>query len=187
MFIDYVALMLINMVAGHFILAFFVYKGIDEEDRKKWVPGFAMTGLIAFLTGLSMIWTWPLPGSYNSAYGEMSVFWGILFLGAALAMSQGWELFTVTIYGFFAGLAAIVLGIRIINLNMTLMPLLSGIGFILSGTGGVFSTPALYMRKNKIFRIMGVVVLVIAGLIWALTGYMGYWGHMEAFMKWQPK
>jgi len=184
MFIDYVTLMLINMVAGHFILAFFVYKGIDEEDRKKWVPGFAMTGFIALVTGLSMIWTWPLPGSYNSAYGEMSVLWGVIFLGASLAMSQGWELFTVTLYGFFAGLAAIVIGIRIINLNMTLMPLLSGIGFILSGAGGVFSTPALYIRK---FRFPGVIVLVIAGLIWAFTGYMGYWGHMEAFMKWQPK
>jgi putative membrane protein len=40
MFIDYISLMLINMVAGLFILAYYVYSGLDGADQKRWIPGF---------------------------------------------------------------------------------------------------------------------------------------------------
>jgi hypothetical protein len=57
MFIDYITLMLINMVAGLFILAYYVYSGIDGADRTRWIPGFGMSGAIALTTGLHMIFT----------------------------------------------------------------------------------------------------------------------------------
>lgn len=68
MFVDYVALMLINMTAGLVLLALFVYKGLDDKDQRRWVPGFAMVGLVALVTGLHMIWNWPLPGSFNISF-----------------------------------------------------------------------------------------------------------------------
>lgn len=97
MFINYITLMLINMVAGLFILASFVYQDLAEIYPKRWIPGFGMTGAIALATGLHMIWTWPVPGSFNIAYGEMSVLFGTLFLGASLALAFGWDLITVAI------------------------------------------------------------------------------------------
>ena len=88
-----------------------------------------------------MSFTWPVIGSFNIAFGETTVLFGILFIAAAIALAQGWDLFTIAIYGFFAGVVAIEVGIRIINLNLTKQPLLSGIGFILTGLGGIFAAP----------------------------------------------
>src|SRR6478672_2265868 len=186
MFINYIPLMLINMVAGLFILAYFVYQDLAEINPKRWIPGFGMTGAIALTTGLHMIWNWPLPGSYNIAFGEMSVLFGTLFIGASLALAFGWDLITIAIYGFFAGVAAVLVGVRIIDLNLTNQPLISGIGFILTGLSGICTLPALYFRTNRSFRILGASILIIAALIWAATGYMAYWGHLEGYMKWVP-
>jgi len=186
MFINYITLMLINMVAGLCLLAYFVYKGLGDTNQKRWIPGFGMTGAIALTTGLHMIFTWPLRGSFNIAYGEMSVLFGILFVGASLALAMGWDLLTVAIYGFFAGLAAIVVGVRIINLGLTRQPILSGIGFILTGLSGVCAAPALYFQTNRQLRLAGTGVLIAAALIWALTGYMAYWGHLAQYSDWVP-
>jgi putative membrane protein len=186
MFIDYITLMLINMVAGLFILAFYVYRGLDDSNQKRWIPGFGMTGGIALATGLHMIWTWPIPGSFNIAFGETTVLFGILFITTAIALAQGWDLLTLAIYAFFAGLASIVIGLRILNLGLTQQPLLSGIGFILTGLGGVCAAPTLYLRTNKTWRLLGALVLVVAALIWVATGYPAYWNHLETFQKWVP-
>jgi putative membrane protein len=133
-----------------------------------------------------MIFTWPVTGSFNIAYGETTVLFGILFLGTAIALAQGWDLLTVAIYGFFAGLAAIVIGVRIINLGLTKSPLLSGIGFILTGLGGVFAAPTLYFQSIRTLRIIGAIVLVAAALIFAFTGYLAYWGHLANYSNWKP-
>ena len=186
MFIDYITLMLINMVAGLFLLAYYVYQGLDETDQQRWIPGFGITGGVALATGLHMIWTWPVIGSFNIAFGETTVLFGVLFIGTAIALAQGWDLLTVAIYAFFAGLVSIVVGLRILNLWLTKQPLLSGIGFILTGLGGVFAAPTLYLKTNRTWRLIGTVVLIAAALIWAFTGYMAYWIHLDAFQKWTP-
>lgn len=184
--INYITLMLINMVAGLVILAGFVYSGLDGTNPKRWIPGFGITGAIALTTGLHMIWQWPISGSYNIAYGETTVLFGALFVGTCLALAFGWDLLTITIYGFFAGVTAILIGVRIIDLELTRRPFISGLGFILTGLGGVFAAPALYWHTNRPFRLLGVGVLGLAALIWAFTGYMAYWGHLESFQQWTP-
>lgn len=186
MFINYITLMLVNMVAGLFLLAFFVYEGLDSPLQKRWIPGFGMTGAIALATGLHMIWTWPLSGSFNVAYGEMSVLFGIIFVGASLALALNLDLLSVAIYAFFAGIAAVLVGVRILDLGLTRRPLLSSVGFILTGLGGIFAAPALYLKTNQTLRLVGAIVLVIAALIWAVTGYMALWGHLASFSDWQP-
>jgi putative membrane protein len=190
--IDFLTLMLVSMTAGLFLLAYYVYRGIGAENTKRWVPGFAMTGFIAVVTGLRMIFTWPLSGSYNIAFGEMSVLFGVLFLGAALALWKDWEMRTVSIYALFAGAAAIVVGARIISLGMTKSPVVSGIGFILTGLGGLFAwlcclaEPILSLRTNQTLRAIGAIVLILAAAIWAFTGYVAYWDHLESFSNWVP-
>ncbi|MGJ5675760.1 MAG: DUF981 family protein [Nostochopsis sp.] len=186
MFVNYITLMLINMVAGLFLLAGYVYFGLDHAYQKRWIPGFGMTGAIALVTGLHMTFTWPVRGVFNIAYGEMTVLFGILFLSASLALALGWDLLTVTIYGFFAGLAAIVIGVRIINLNLTRNPLLSGIGFILTGLGGVCAAPTLYLQTNRKWRLFGAILLVTAALIFAFVGYITYWNHLGEYSNWKP-
>lgn len=187
MFIDYLTLMLINMVAGLILLAYYVYAGLDDMHQKRWIPGFGVAGAIALTTGLHMVLTWPIRGSFNIAFGETSVLFGILFVGTSIAISQGWELITLAIYSFFAGLVAILVGVRILNLGLTNQPLVSSIGFILTGIAGVCALPTLlFFRENRTWRLIGVLVLVAAALIWAVIGYLAYWNHLEGFQKWVP-
>lgn len=186
MFIDYITLMLINMVAGLFLLAHYLYQGLDSDRQKQWIPGFGIVGAIALTTGLHMIFTWPVIGSFNIAFGETTVLFGALFVATAFALSQGWELFTVGIYAFFVGLVAIVIGFRIINLGITKQPLISGIGFILTGLCGIGAAPTLYFKPNRTWRLVGVAVLILTAVLWAFVGYNAYWIHLGGFQKWVP-
>jgi len=185
-FIDYVTLMLVNMTAGLFLWSWYLWRGIEQEDQRHWAPGFGMAGFVAVVCGLHMAWTWPLPGSYNSAYGEMSVLLGALFLGAALALAKGWSLLPLGGYALFAGGASLLLGIRFIGLDMTTHPVLSGVGFILAGVGGIGTLPMLALKRFRLPRRLGALVILASALVWALTAYMAYWSHMERFSQWTP-
>lgn len=178
MFIDYVTLMLINMVGQLVILAFFLYKGMDSQDKASWAPAFGTAGLVGVICGFMMIFTSPLPKPYSMAFGEMTVLMSILFVAAAWTLAKDWNLLPLGIYAFFAGLAAILLGVQIIHLSLTAVPVLSGAGFIITGLGGVFAGFTLWPREMKVFRIIGALVMLAAAVIWALTAYMAYWQHM---------
>ncbi len=185
MFIDYVPLMLINMAAGLFLLATCLIKGFEFIPDKMWASGFLMSSLIALLCGFHMIFNWPLPGSYNVAFGEMSVLLGILFLGSSISIGKGWDLMPVIVYAFFAGFAAVIAGLRIISLGMTREPILSGAGFILSGLSGM-CLPLLYCQRKQFLRWFIIIFLVSASAIWLRTGYMAIWSHLSDLSKWIP-
>ncbi len=187
MFIDYITLMLINMVSGLVLLAYYIYAGLEDSHPKRWVPGFGVTGAIALTTGLHMTLTWTVPGSFNIAFGETSVLFGMLFIGAAVALAQNWELITLAIYSFFAGLVSIVIGTRVINLGLTNQPLVSGLGFLLTGFAGVCALPTLlYFKQNRAWRTFGTIVLLASAFIWAVIGYQAYWSHLDSFRQWVP-
>jgi len=186
MFIDYVTLMLVNMSAGLFLLACFTVAGLHTENGGKWVPAFAIAGVIATATGLHMSFTWPLIQSYNIPFGELSVMLGLLFLGLAASLHKGWTFGPLTAYAFFAGLAAVVVGLRIKSLGLTLSPGLACAGFVLSGLGGVLALPVYLLRKLFFVRWAAAAGLLIAAIIWAIVGYGAYWAHLDGFRKWQP-
>lgn len=179
MFIDYVSLMLVNMVGGLILLAVFILKDFNNNNNQFWAPAFAVSGLIAVICGFTMIFSWPLPSPYNIAYGEPSVLLGFLFLGTSWSLAKGWKLFPLGIYAFFAGLVGIVIGIRIINLGLTLTPLIAGLGFILTGVGGIFAEIVLVNPRRKWLRVTGALVLIAAALIWAGMVYYEYWVHLK--------
>ncbi|MCL5102795.1 MAG: DUF981 domain-containing protein [Armatimonadetes bacterium] len=188
MFIDYVTLMLLNMAAGLLVLACYIYWGMDDQDQGRWAPAFGITGFVALMNGFRTSWIWPLPGSYNVAYGDMSVLFGALFVGAAIALWKGWNMIPLAVYALIAGLASILTGARFVNLHMSLMPGLTAAGFVLTGLGGVFALPTLMLwRRNRAARFIGAGVLVVAAVIWVFTGYMGYWMHLQSFAGWKPK
>lgn len=186
MFIDYLTLIMINLVAGTALLAYYLYKGYLAEDQRPFAAGFGIVGLLGVLLGLELTFTWTLPGSYNIAYGETTTLFGSVFLATAFALYHRWDLKPVTIYAFFAGVYAVVVGARIISLELTKEPLLSGIGFILAGMGGVLAFPVFGLLKNKTFRLLAALVILITALLWAFTFYNSLWGHLESFSKWVP-
>ena len=177
--IDYVTLLLVNMVSGLVVLAFFLWWGIGHKDRRDWAPAFGVSGLVATVAGFAMTFTWPIPSPYSMAYGEMSVLLGVLFLGAACALHCGWRLYPLGVYAFFPGVAAVVIGVRMIDLSLTLTPALTGIGFIVTGAGGVFAGAALWKQNLRIVRILGGAVMLAAAALWVPTTYVAYWEHMK--------
>lgn len=194
MFIDYLTLMLVNMVAGLVLLAFFYLRGLTASDGRPWAVAFAAVGAVAFLCGLHMSWTWPLPGVFNIAYGEPAALFGISYLAAAGALL--WRrgenepiavtLLPIGVYTLFAGLVAIVVGIRMINLGLSREPLLAGAGFIAAGLGGILLPVLARWWYVKALRIAAALVVLGAAALSALTAYGAYWGHLESFKDYQP-
>lgn len=181
MSVNYLTLMLVNMTAGLFLLAAFFIWGLKGANPKRWAAGFLPVALVALLTGLHTTFTWPLAGSYNIAYGEMSVLFGAVYLAAAAALLVGADLLAVGLYAAFAGAAAIVVGVQVMLLRLTMAPMLSGLGFILTGFGGVLASLVIGLRRFKVLRAVAAAVLILAGAIWAVTGYGAYYSHMERF------
>ncbi len=193
MFIDYITLMLINMVGGLVVLGLYVLWPVDKDEGKAWGVPLAMAGLVALATGLHMSLTWPIPDLSavegqvsnplfaNAAFGEMSVLLGVLLLGGGAALMKRWSLKPLTIYAFVAGLTAMVIGVRLWGLELTKEPTLTGIGFILTGLCGVLSGPFLRVRKVLAARVVAAVVILAAAGIWALTALGAYWVHLKNF------
>lgn len=186
MFIDYLTIIMINLVAGTALLAYYLLKGFTAEDQRPFAAGFGIVGLLGVILGLVLTFTWPLPGSYNIAYGEATTLFGGVFLATAYALHNRWDLRPITIFAFFAGVYAVIVGVRIISLGLTKEPLISGVGFIMAGLGGVLAFPAFGFLKNKTFRTLAAVVLLVTALIWAVTFYTSLWAHMESFASWVP-
>ena len=186
MFIDYLTLMLVNMVAGLVTMACWIFLDVGTPNERRWAPGLAMSGLLALVTGLHMVFTWPLPGSFNILFGEMSVLFGILLLGLTFVIAAGLDLLPIAIYATFSGLASILIGIQVLNLSLTQSPGLSGAGFLWMGALGLLSVPMLTVRRAPFFRSIGAVGLLVAAVIWGITGYMAYWSHVKPFGKWKP-
>jgi putative membrane protein len=187
MFIDYLTLIMVNLMAGTALLAYYLWKGLDEVDQRPYAAAFFGVGLLSLVTGLHLSFTWPLPGSYNVGYGDAATLFGVVFLATAIALWQGWSLVPVAIYAFFAGIDAVIVGARIWSLQMTKEPLMSAVGFILAGLSGLGAAPYLmWFRNNKVLRILGILLLVVTTILWAVTFYGSLWGHLESFSKWLP-
>jgi putative membrane protein len=187
MFIDFLTLVMINLIAGTVLLAFYLWKGIEETDQRPYAAAFLATGLVGLITGLQLSFTWPLPGSYNIAFGDTSTLFGVVFLATGIALSQGWNLLPVSIYAFFAGAEAILVGFVILSQQLTKEPLFSAVGFILAGVSGVGAFPFfMWFKGNKAVRWLAVAILLVTAALWAVTFYGSLGGHMASFAKWVP-
>ncbi len=185
MFIDYVTLMLISLVIALVTLAVFLVL-YPERDPRVVAPGLLLTGFIALVTGLHMIFTWPLPAAYNIPFGELPVLFGTLLLGAGTALLAGWDLLSLGVFAFFTGLASVVLGVRVIHLRLTNEPVLAGIAFLLTGLGGLSALPVYALKRSRPLRWAVALILLAAAAVWAFFGYGGYWLHMQSFGGWKP-
>jgi uncharacterized membrane protein len=108
-------------------------------------------------------------------------------LATGISLWQGWNLLPVTIYAFFAGAEAVIIGFRILSLNLTQEPLIAAVGFVLAGLGGLGSFPFfMWFKGNKTVRWIGILVLLATAVVWAVTFYPSIWGHLSSFSKYVP-
>ena len=185
MFVDWLTLLLVNMMVALVLHALFMGFWIDK-DAKKVIPGFLLVGAIALIAGFRMVFTWPLPGPYNIIYGELSVLLGAFFFMTGLALHFGWSLITIGIYALFGGAVAILLGIRIWVSAMTSEPFVAGLGFVVTGATAVITLPGLALPKMKWIRWLVALGALGSAVIWIVVGFPSYWAHIDAFGKWAP-
>ncbi len=186
MFIDWLTLLLVNMMVALVLHALFLWRFI-EKDPKKMVPGFLLVGAIALIAGFRMVFTWPLPGPYNIIYGELSVLIGALLFIAGLAIHFGWSLTTIGIYSLFAGAVSILMGVRIWVSAMTSEPFVAGLGFVGTGAAAVLTFPVLVWPKQlKWIRWLAALAAILSAILWVIVGFPAYWSHIDAFGKWAP-
>ncbi len=186
MFIDYLALMLVNLGAGLALLALYLFANPDKAARRSWAAGFFAVGFLGLVTSLPMVVMWPLPGVFNIAYGEPGLYLSLAFLAAAITLVFEWEPYVPAIYGLFGGIYAIVVGIRMANLHLSSHPTVALTGFVLTGIGGILVLPAVHYRANRTLTIVTAVILGLAALLWLYVGYVAAWGHMQDFAKYLP-
>ena len=187
MFIDFLTLIMINMVAGSALLAYYLWRGMDDADQRPYAAAFFGVGLLSLITGLQLSFTWPLPGSYNVGYGDTTTLFGVVFLATSIALWQGWDLGPVAIYAFFAGIDAVIVGVRIFSLQLTKEPLISAVGFVLAGLGGLGAAPFfMWFKTNKTVRLLGALLLLATAVLWAVTFNGTLWGHLDSFSKSVP-
>jgi putative membrane protein len=186
MFIDYLSLLLVDIGAGLAGLAHYLYRAPAEGHRRGWAAGFFVAGLLGILLSLPMELTWPLPSSFNIAYGDAALYLSMAFIGAAITLTFEWEPLVPALYGLFGAIYGIILGIRLWTLHMGADPALAGIGYIVTGLGGIFTVPALVYRNQRMWAYIAAVLLAIAALIWLVTGYEAGWAHLSDFIKYLP-
>jgi len=179
-FTDYLTVMLVNMVAGLVVLAAYYTFGLGREEQGHWAPAFGLVGLVALVSGLHMSLTWPIPMRWaNVAFGEMTVLFGALFAAAAVAIAMKWKLHGVGIVAAIAGLVAVVVGIKLGMLGLTRSPMMTALGYVLTGAAGVLTPLVLARSGNRPMRVFASLVLLAAAGIWAMVGVGAYWAHLE--------
>ena len=185
MFIDFLTLMLLNMAVALVLFALYMFF-FFEKDAKKMVPGFLIVGAVALVTGFRMVFTWPLPGSFNIPYGEPTIMLGALFFTAGLAINFGWDLLTVGIYSAFAGIAVILLGFRILSLKMGSDPTEAMLAFLGTGITAILALPAIALPQMKWIRWLTALAAIVTAIGWFYVCGSAYWSHLDAFSKWAP-
>jgi len=183
-YVNYLSLVLLNTGTGFMILAGFLLAGRLTEFTR-WIPGFLVTGFISVLFGLHIVITWPLPASYNIAFGEPVFLSGILFLVLGFSLLKDWSLLSVGIYSFFAGLASVLIGVKVYLLKLSLIPELAAMIFLFSGISGM-SLFLFTLYDNKFTRGFSAFFLFLSSLLVLATAYMAYWSHLETFSGWVP-
>ncbi|MGC8516809.1 MAG: DUF981 family protein [Candidatus Acidifodinimicrobium sp.] len=177
-FADYLTIMLIDLAAGLFILTLFLWKLSKPKEYSRYTVGFFITGFLGLITALPMVLTWPLPGSYNIAFGEPMLFFSIILLAIGFAIEKRWAFDSIVIFGVLGSIMSIVIGAQIYNLGMTDAPLFAMVGFVMTGLGGLFAAPLLYYPKNKGLLILASVLFILAALLWLYIGYSAYIAHL---------
>lgn len=180
-FPDYLTIMLVDLAAGLFILTLFLWKLNKPKEYSKYTVGFLMTGFLGLITALPMVLMWPLPGSYNIAFGEPMLFFSIILLAIGFAIEKHWALDSIVIFGVLGSIMAIVVGAQIYNLGMTSSPFFAMGGYVLTGLGGLFAAPLLYYPKSRGYKgllILVTIIFVLAAILWLYIGYSAYIAHL---------
>jgi putative membrane protein len=192
MFIDYLTVMMVAVVAGAVITIVYGLMFLEAPlaDRRPWGWAFAVVGLLLGITGLHLVLSWPLPGVYNIVMGEPALYFGLLLLGTAFAIRAGENLMPLAVLAVFGGIANIFLSIAMLVYGLSRNPPLWAMAYAAIGLAAVLAPLVVHrVRALRWARLVAGVLLAIGALIFALGAYGAYLEHTSpegGFEKWVP-
>lgn len=192
MFVDYLTVMMVAVVAGAVIAIVYGLMFLDAPvaDQRPWGWAFGIVGLLLAATGLHLVLTWPLPGAYNIVMGEPALYFGLVLLGTAFAIRAGESLMPLAVLAFFGGIANLFLSIAMLVHGLSRNPPLWAFAYAAIGLAAALSP--LIVHRVSALRWAPLVaggLLTLGALIFALGGFGAYLEHTsadEGFGKWVP-
>lgn len=192
MFVDYLTVMMVAVVAGAVLTIAYGLMFIEAPlaDQKPWGWAFGIVGLLLGATGLHLVLTWPLPGAYNIVMGEPALYFGLVLLGTGFAVRAGESLMPLAVLAIFGGMANIFLSIAMLVHGLSRNPPLWALAYAAIGLAAVLSPLVLHrVRALRWVPLVAGGLLAVGALIFALGGYGAYLEHTsadEGFGKWVP-
>lgn len=192
MFVDYLTVMMVAVVAGAVLTIAYGLMFIEAPlaDQKPWGWAFGIVGLLLGATGLHLVLTWPLPGAYNIVMGEPALYFGLVLLGTGFAVRAGESLMPLAVLAIFGGMANIFLSIAMLVHGLSRNPPLWALAYAAIGLAAVLSPLVLHrVRALRWVPLVAGGLLAVGALIFALGGYGAYLEQTsadEGFGKWVP-
>lgn len=178
--INYLTLIMIDLIAGYTLLTYFLAIGLDVERGKGLAAAFGGVGLLNLVLGLGITLTWPLPGSYNILFGEATAMFGIVFLAAGIAIAREWDLYPITLIASIFGIYVLIAGWGIFSLNMTRTPLMTTLLYLLVGITALLAPLGWKKRESGGLLKAGMALTIITALLWFVTFAGSLLGHLQA-------
>jgi putative membrane protein len=186
-YIDFLTLpILVNSAA--FYLASKVLKAwYNHEIRNEYSIGFILVGFLQTILGFYTIFTWPLNGVFNIAYGEPLVYFGSLLICVGICFQKALKVENLSIFFLLGSLKCFAIGAAIIYYSLSADPVIVGLLFL--GVGATLLLTLISIHKNKSLNISAMLFLVMS-FVWAVISTRSYFLHLnpnDEFGKWKAK
>ena len=159
----------------------------DPKARYDYSLGFVLAGSLQTIIGLFMIFTWPLNGVFNIAFGEPLVYFGALQMSLGVCFLKSLKVESLFIFIFLGSLQCLAIGTAIIHYSLSADPVIVGLLFI--GVGIALMLSTLSIHKNWSLKIPAMLFLVMS-FVWAIISIRSYLLHLnpnDEFGKWKAK
>jgi len=151
-FVDFLLLFMVVLVVAAVILgyvgivAYFAMRrnnvqGVRDALRGAAVPVGALGGVTTILSLWSEV-VWPLPGSYNILFFDITLLFGATLLILAVSMAYSLKLQYAGLFALVAGGFSIAYGYQGWQLGMTKEPFETFLLYSAFGAAGIFAFPA---------------------------------------------
>jgi putative membrane protein len=149
-----------------------------------------LIGIFMVITALWGQFTWPLPGSYNVLFYDPLISLGLLLVGFFVAVRSKVRLEYVGFFGLLVGIMVIIYGFEGFKIGLTSAPIMLLAMYIFYGASGILAYPVSLIadrfpgHKKRVwagwyvFLAAFCIVLLIAGLLSAGTGYLAVSSHL---------
>ncbi len=187
MFIDYLTIMMVAVVVGTLLAAWYGWRFLDApaELVRPWGWSFLATGLLLAIPALHLTLTWPLPGGNNIIMGEPALYFGVLLSLAGLIILIGHDLRPLAWLSLPGGIVLVVIAGAILQHGLTRSPAMWAIAY---GTIGIAGMLVPVSFRIPPLRLIAAGLLVVGAAIFAIGAVGAYLEHPgpDNFGQWRP-